>query len=274
MGSVSKCNQMSPLLKIWAFWLPIGIHGCVNPIIEPKPDFTVILEWLNDMESRAVDYSSSNPPQKYEIVFAKSEYRVTHAWWGCENIGYTIGDFMPDTLASIQASWPGDNKRFWTTINDFDDEGTFVYSNGEVAEVTVVGNTADKDFVIYDIDTDTYTAADYLADTAYYFCTRNPLPSWSDWSNWSACSASCGPGTRSRSQIVLKRTLKCWFPARERPLMLSTSAWTKVMDNTERLSRNLKTVSCEFAVSIGAIILFYIYHRTCHEYKNIYSDII
>ena len=127
------------------------------------------------MESRAVDYSSSTSNQQYEIVFAKSEYRVTHAWWGCENIGYTIGDFMPDTLASIQASWPGDNKKFWTTINDFDTEGTFVYSNGEVADVTVVGNTDDKDFVIYDIDTDTYTAADWQTDTAYYFCTRTGI---------------------------------------------------------------------------------------------------
>ena len=127
------------------------------------------------MESRAVDYSSSTSNQKYEIVFAKSEYRVTHAWWGCENIGYTIGDFMPDTLASIQASWSGDNKRFWTTINDFDTEGSFVYSNGEVADVTVIGNTEDKDFVIYDIDTDTYTAADYKTDTAYYFCTRTEI---------------------------------------------------------------------------------------------------
>ena len=127
------------------------------------------------MESRAVDYSSSTSNQKYEIVFAKSEYRVTHAWWGCENIGYTIGDFMPDTLASIQASWSGDNKRFWTTINDFVTEGTFVYSNGEVADVTVIGNTEDKDFVIYDIDTDTYTAADYQTDTAYYFCTRTEI---------------------------------------------------------------------------------------------------
>ena len=84
---------------------------------------------------------------------------------------------MPDTLASIQAGgwWSGDNKQFWTTINDYVTEGTFVYSNGEVADVTVVGNTDEKDFVIYDIDTDTYTAADNQNDTAYYFCTRTGI---------------------------------------------------------------------------------------------------
>ena len=132
---------------------------------------------MNDMDSLAVDYSSSTSNQQYEIVYAKSEYRITHAYWGCENIGYTIGDFMPDTLASIQAGgwWSGDNKQFWTTINDYVTEGTFVYSNGEVADVTVVGNTDEKDFVIYDIDTDTYTAADNQNDTAYYFCTRTGI---------------------------------------------------------------------------------------------------
>ena len=129
------------------------------------------------MDSLAVDYSSSTSNQQYEIVYAKSEYRIAHAYWGCENLGYTIGDFMPDTLTSIQVGgwWSGDNKRFWTTINDFVTEGTFVYSNGEVADVNVVGNTAEKNFVIYDIDTDTYTAADYLTDTAYYFCTRTGI---------------------------------------------------------------------------------------------------
>ena len=33
---------------------------------------------------------------------------------------------MPDTLASIKTSWSGVNKKFWTTINDFYTEGTFV----------------------------------------------------------------------------------------------------------------------------------------------------
>ena len=127
------------------------------------------------MESRFIDYSSSTNNQKFEIVFVKSEYKVDRAWWGCENIGYTIGDFVPDTLASIQAYWSGANKKFWTTINDFDTEGTFVYSNGEVADVTIVGNSDDKDFVMYDVDTGTYTAADILTDTAYFFCTRTGI---------------------------------------------------------------------------------------------------
>ena len=127
------------------------------------------------MESRGVEYSSSTSGQQYEIVYSKSEYRITHAYWACENIGYTIGDLMPDTRDSIDASWGGTNKKFWTTINDFDTEGTFVYSNGEVADVTVVGNTPEKNFVIYDMDTGIYTAADYRTDTAYYFCTRSGI---------------------------------------------------------------------------------------------------
>jgi len=259
MGSVSKCNQMSPSLTIWAFWLPIGIHGCVNPIIEPKPGFTTILEWMNDMESRAVDYSSSTSNQQYEIVYAKSEYRVTHAWWGCENIGYTIGDFMPDTLASIQATWSGDNKKFWTTINDFDNEGTFVYSNGEVADVTVDGNTDEKDFVIYDIDTDTYTAADYETDTAYYFCTRNPLPSWSDWSNWSSCSASCGPGIRSRSQTCTETESEMLVPTVRMSFDVINECLDK--DDDQYKSNKAETEDCELRVCgqyRGSFLILYL----------------
>ena len=137
---------MSPLQSIWAIWLPLGIHGklrdllaiinyrqnfdmdfcfsgCINPVLEPKPGFTQLLTWMKDMESRAIYYSSSTSNQKYEIVHSNSEYRITHAWWACENMGYTIGDFKPDTLASIKATWAGNNKKFWTTINDFDKEG-------------------------------------------------------------------------------------------------------------------------------------------------------
>ena len=55
------------------------------------------------------------------------------------------------------------------------DKGTFIYSNGDIADVTVVGNTADKDFVIYDVDTDTFTAADHQTDIAYFFCTRKGI---------------------------------------------------------------------------------------------------
>ena len=97
--------------------------GCINPVLEPKPGFTQLLAWMKDMESRAIYYSSSTSNEKYEIVHSNSEYRITHAWWACENMGYTIGDFKPDTLASIKATWAGNNKKFWTTINDFDNEG-------------------------------------------------------------------------------------------------------------------------------------------------------
>ena len=126
---------MSPSPIIWVFWLPIGIQGKLRDFLKrfalTFKDASIQLSNLsrisirsrNDMEDRKIDYSSSTSNQQYEIVHSKSEYRITHAYWACENVFKTLGDFMPDTIASIQASWSGVNKKFWTTMNDFDTEG-------------------------------------------------------------------------------------------------------------------------------------------------------
>ena len=154
--------------------------GCLFDLpadIDPPP-FEVIQDFVNTfiVEEITEPCVDAMCPRRFgrSILRNTVPTDVKIAFYSCGQVGYSLADMTPDIQYWLKAGfhgpciirrfdcpenpdkeiYTGSDRYFWTTINDFIDEGSYIFSNEQTASfIQVNGNSEAKDFVIYDRQT-------------------------------------------------------------------------------------------------------------------------